>query len=586
MRKRVSLLLLSIAWATLAPAIEMPPAPPLPPPSGNTVSVATVEDLEDAVAVLTSGTTILVAPGTYALTQSLVFGGGVSNVALRGATGNRADVVLLGTGMETAGVNIGVQCRNAQNLLVADLSIGEFFWHPIQLQGEQGCDAVRLYNLRIFDAGEQFVKGTVDFGNPDGVDGGVVEYCLLEYTIIGPSHGYTNGVDIHHGDGWVIRRNLFRNIRVPLGAPTTLGPAVLMWSGSSNTICDANVFLECERAIAFGLGPQAGFAHSHSGGVISNNFIYREAAEQVDASISVWDSPDTRVLHNTVIQNGTYPNAIEYRFASTTGVTITNNLTDGAIQARDGATGSVSSNLTDADASLFVDAASADLHLAAAASAALEQGEDLPDCPADWDMEGRPDGGARDLGADEWTGFRDVPPGHLFHDFVNAVARAGVTAGCAANDYCPNTSVTRAQMAVFLLKAKLGAGHVPPPASGAVFGDVPQGAFAAAWIEELASLGVTSGCGNGNYCPNAPVTREQMAVFLLKALLGSGYAPPPATGVFGDVLAGDAFAPWIEDLYGRNITGGCNADPLLYCPSSPNNRGQMAVFLVKSFDIP
>jgi hypothetical protein len=59
-----------------------PPAPPLPPPSGNVVNVATVAELESAVSALTSGTTILISPGTYALTQTLG-GGGVTNVALR-----------------------------------------------------------------------------------------------------------------------------------------------------------------------------------------------------------------------------------------------------------------------------------------------------------------------------------------------------------------------------------------------------------------------------------------------------------------------------------------------------------------------
>jgi hypothetical protein len=358
-----------------------------------------------------------------------------------------------------------------------------------------------------------------------------------------------------------------------------------MWSGSSNTVCDGNVFLECERAIAYGLGPQAGFPHSHSGGVVSNNFIYREASQQVDASISVWDSPDTRVLHNTVIQNGTYPNAIEYRFASTTGVLIANNLTDGAIQQRDGASATVSSNLTNANASLFVDAASADLHLAASASAAIDQGQDLADCPADWDDEARPDGPARDIGADEWTGFRDVPPGHLFHDFVNAVARAGVTAGCAANDYCPDASVTRAQMAVFLLKSKFGPGHVPPPATG-VFSDVPAESPFAPWVEEVAALQISVGCGGGRFCPQEPVTRGQMAVFLLKTLLGSDYAPAAATGtLFADVPQGGFAAAWIEDLYNRGITGGCQASPLLYCPSTPVTRGQMAVFLVRTFSL-
>jgi subtilisin family serine protease len=182
--------------------------------------------------------------------------------------------------------------------------------------------------------------------------------------------------------------------------------------------------------------------------------------------------------------------------------------------------------------------------------------------------------------------FLDVPPANSFHDFVNTVARNGVTAGCGNGDYCPTAPVSRAQMAVFLLKSKFGADHVPPTATGTVFADVPQGAFAADWIEELASLGVTGGCGGGNYCPNSPVTRAQMAVFLLKTDLGSAYAPPGATGIFGDVPVGAFAADWIEDLYGRAVTGGCSASPLLYCPDNPNTRGQMAVFLTKTFSLP
>ena len=84
-------------------------------------------------------------------------------------------------------------------------------------------------------------------------------------------------------------------------------------------------------------------------------------------------------------------------------------------------------------------------------------------------------------------------------------------------------------------------------------------------------------------CPSATVTRAQMAVFLLKASLGSAYAPPACTGtVFGDVpCSGGAFDPWIEDLAARAITGGCGNGN--YCPDGGNTRGQMAAFLVKSF---
>jgi hypothetical protein len=123
-----------------------------------------------------------------------------------------------------------------------------------------------------------------------------------------------------------------------------------------------------------------------------------------------------------------------------------------------------------------------------------------------------------------------------FHGFVETLIRSGVTAGCGGGGYCRDTAVTRAQMAVFLLKGKLGADHVPPACTGAVFTDVPcTGGTFDPWIEELASLGVTGGCGGGRYCPDAPVTREQMAVFLLKAKNGSTFDPPDCTGVFDDV---------------------------------------------------
>jgi hypothetical protein len=89
------------------------------------------------------------------------------------------------------------------------------------------------------------------------------------------------------------------------------------------------------------------------------------------------------------------------------------------------------------------------------------------------------------------------------------------------------------------------------------------------------------------YCPGSPVTRAQMAVFLLKALMGSSYAPPAATGtVFDDVAAGAFAAAFIEDLAARGITGGCSAMPPLYCPSASVSRGQMAVFLDRTFLLP
>ncbi len=178
--------------------------------------------------------------------------------------------------------------------------------------------------------------------------------------------------------------------------------------------------------------------------------------------------------------------------------------------------------------------------------------------------------------------FADVPATNIFHADIITIATAGVTAGCGGANYCPTALVTRAQMSTFLLKSEHGSSYVPPVCSG-LFGDVACPSPFADWIEQLANEGVTAGCGGGNYCPDASITRAQMAVFLLKTKLGSGYVPPPAVGIFGDVPPGSFAADWIEDLYNRGIAGGCSASPLLYCPGNPVNRGQMAALLVNTF---
>ncbi len=185
-----------------------------------------------------------------------------------------------------------------------------------------------------------------------------------------------------------------------------------------------------------------------------------------------------------------------------------------------------------------------------------------------------------------FSDFLDVSQAHPFHAFVETILRSGVTAGCGTGIFCPEEAITRAQMAVFLLKARYGTCYAPPPATVTLFADVPQDAFAADWIEELSGLGITGGCGGGNYCPDSPVTRAQMAVFLLKTLLGASYVPPAAVGIFGDVPVGAFAADWIEDLYARAITGGCSASPLLFCPDASDTRGQMAVFLTRTFGLP
>lgn len=182
--------------------------------------------------------------------------------------------------------------------------------------------------------------------------------------------------------------------------------------------------------------------------------------------------------------------------------------------------------------------------------------------------------------------FADVPISHWAWQYIERLYAAGITGGCALVplQYCPTNTVTRDQMAVFLLKAKYGKFYAPPPATGTMFNDVPANYWAANWIEQLAREGITSGCGGGNYCPTNPVTRDQMAVFLLKSKHGTTYIPPAASGDFFDVPVSYWAAAWIEQLAFEGITGGCGGGN--YCPTSPVTRDQMAVFLVKTFSLP
>jgi streptogramin lyase len=181
--------------------------------------------------------------------------------------------------------------------------------------------------------------------------------------------------------------------------------------------------------------------------------------------------------------------------------------------------------------------------------------------------------------------FTDVPRTSPFYRHIEALFHNLVTAGCGGANFCPSADVTRGQMAVFLLRARYGLNFVPPPPTGTVFLDVAPSQVFAAWIELLAAEGITAGCGGGNYCPESSVTRAQMAVFLLATRFGSSHVPPPATGIFGDVPPSDPLAPWIEELYALGITAGCSGPPLLFCPNSPVTRGQMAVFLVTTFPL-
>jgi hypothetical protein len=196
-----------------------------------------------------------------------------------------------------------------------------------------------------------------------------------------------------------------------------------------------------------------------------------------------------------------------------------------------------------------------------------------------------------DLGQTKpWTlhvgeSFTDVPKTSGYYRFVETLLHKSVTGGCTASTYCPTSTSSRQQMSIFALVAKEGSLYTPP-ACGAtpMFADVPVTSPYCKWVEELARRGVVGGCGGGNFCPTGAVTRAQMPIFVLKTLDPS-FNPPAcgATPMFGDVPASSPYCRWIEELARRGVVSGCGGGN--YCPSSPVNRAQMAVFISATFGL-
>ena len=186
--------------------------------------------------------------------------------------------------------------------------------------------------------------------------------------------------------------------------------------------------------------------------------------------------------------------------------------------------------------------------------------------------------------------FVDVPYNYWAWDFIEQLYRGGLTIGCfpVPLRYCPNAMNTRAEMALFLAHAKWGPTYIPPTGTGNIFGDIPLTYWAVNHIELLYWYGITKGCWQSPlfYCPETPVTRAEMAAFLLRTKYGSAHVPQPPVGIFSDVPVSHWAAGWIEELYGEGITGGCSAAPLKYCPENYVTHDEMAKFLVLTFTLP
>ncbi|MEP6715213.1 MAG: S-layer homology domain-containing protein, partial [Terriglobia bacterium] len=190
--------------------------------------------------------------------------------------------------------------------------------------------------------------------------------------------------------------------------------------------------------------------------------------------------------------------------------------------------------------------------------------------------------------------FGDVLPDSFYFNAANLMRQDSITAGCAAVptlQYCGELNVTRRQMAVFVIRTIFGggtAGNNFTYPTTPYFTDVPSTDPNFKYVQKMRDLGITGGCSATTYCPDANVTRDQMAVFIVRARLGATatftFNPTP---YFVDVPADyqpPVFFKSIQKLKEIGITGGCaqNGSLTSYCPASFVTRGQMAIFLVRA----
>lgn len=179
--------------------------------------------------------------------------------------------------------------------------------------------------------------------------------------------------------------------------------------------------------------------------------------------------------------------------------------------------------------------------------------------------------------------FRD-DDGNPHEPNIEAIATRNITRGCnppLVDLYCPADTVTRAEMAAFLLRA-VGADKNLPTRYRGYFSDVPPGQWFTPYVEKLFELGLTTGYTDGTYRPFASVSRAEMAAFLVRTFHLSVSSP---VGVFDDVPTSEWYVEEAEALYFADITRGCRTDPLSYCPSQPVFRDEMASFLARALGV-
>lgn len=387
--------------------------------------------LRQAVNQASEGDTVVLADGTYTLPEAEAgsYSGlrfSTPNVTLRSQSGDASAVIIDSAYVDHGGSSAAITIE-APGIRLLDFTVQRSIFHLVHFSGGEGDGSV-VHNVRMIDGGQQFLKSS---SGGDAIDDVWISCSSFEMTPAGRDNVwgygatdgntrcYTGGIDTHEATNWVVSDNRFEGIYCnpdgvqrpahgkkgsDRGDQTYTGGlaehAIHMWDSVQGTghVLERNHVINCARGIGIGQVSEV------YGTIVRNNFVFSEhaASGEHDVGIILERAHDTQLLNNTVIH--THPQAfassIEYRWDSTSGVTLANNLTSHQIRSRNAANATLIGNVTDAQSDWFEDASTGALHLASCAVAeVVGQGEPVSDVTDDIDLESRP--GTPDVGADQ-----------------------------------------------------------------------------------------------------------------------------------------------------------------------------------------
>lgn len=392
-------------------------AVPLLNPSAAQVRVSTVAELVAALGKAAPGQTLMLADGTYDLAPVEPLRIRVDSVGLYGASQDPAKVILKGQGFGSGNTSEEMIKIEGSAITLAYLTIRDVRSNGLKIQTGANHDLL-VHNVNFIDVCERSIKG------PDVAvsKGGIVRYCLFEQVTpitsaipnLNANGDYIAGMDMMKIEGWRIHDNTFRNIRGMNGGGRA---GVFLWNGCKSVVVERNLFLGCDRAIAF--GNPSGPASDMEGGTIRNNFIVAGAGN----AIEVCHSYASSVFHNTLFSADPSYGRTVFLFENAAGNALKNNLVLGHLAMQGGTAPDTAGNLFVTSApGWFRNPSGGDLHLTAAATGALNMGVALSQVPEDFDGDAR--AAQPDIGADEFAGVTAVR-GKRFRD-AGAISPRGV----------------------------------------------------------------------------------------------------------------------------------------------------------------